>query len=97
MALIKCPECGKEISDKSNACIHCGCPIQIQKTESKLLIKALKHPNEEKIIGYGRLIGDGICFVYIHDVMVLPEYQHKKIGTKIMNKLLEKIEYGEVY
>ena len=27
MALIKCPECGKEISDKSNACIHCGCPI----------------------------------------------------------------------
>ena len=47
--------------------------------------------DEEKIIGYGRLIGDGICFVYIHDVMVLPEYQHKKIGTKIMNKLLEKI------
>lgn len=47
--------------------------------------------DDQKIIGYGRLIGDGICFVYIHDVMVLPEYQHKKIGTKIMNKLLEKI------
>lgn len=47
--------------------------------------------DDEKIIGYGRLIGDGICFVYIHDVMVLPEYQHQKIGTKIMNKLLEKI------
>ena len=27
MALIKCPECGKEISDKASACIHCGCPI----------------------------------------------------------------------
>lgn len=27
MALIKCPECGKEISDKSTNCIHCGCPI----------------------------------------------------------------------
>ena len=25
MALIKCPECGKEISDKAAACIHCGC------------------------------------------------------------------------
>lgn len=24
MALIKCPECGKEISDKAPACIHCG-------------------------------------------------------------------------
>lgn len=52
MALIKCPECGKEISDKAQSCIHCGCPIQTQKIESKLIIKALKHPNEEKIIGY---------------------------------------------
>ena len=27
MALIKCPECGKEISDKSKQCIHCGFPL----------------------------------------------------------------------
>lgn len=27
MALIKCPECGKEISDRASACIHCGCPL----------------------------------------------------------------------
>ncbi len=27
MALIKCPECGKEISDKSRTCIHCGFPL----------------------------------------------------------------------
>ena len=27
MALIKCPECGKEISDKSDKCIHCGFPL----------------------------------------------------------------------
>ena len=26
MALIKCPECGKEISDKASACPNCGCP-----------------------------------------------------------------------
>lgn len=25
MALIKCPECGNNISDKSERCIHCGC------------------------------------------------------------------------
>lgn len=48
--------------------------------------------NEDKIIGYGRLIGDSICFVYVHDIMVLPEYQYKKIGIMIMNKLLEKID-----
>lgn len=27
MALIKCPECGKEISDKSSACVNCGYPL----------------------------------------------------------------------
>lgn len=27
MALIKCPECGREISDKAPQCPHCGCPI----------------------------------------------------------------------
>lgn len=27
MALIKCPECGKEISDKAASCPHCGCPV----------------------------------------------------------------------
>lgn len=27
MALIKCPECGKEISDRANQCIHCGYPL----------------------------------------------------------------------
>lgn len=47
--------------------------------------------DNDKIIGYGRLIGDTICFMYIHDIMVLPEYQGKKIGTLIMNKLLDKI------
>lgn len=28
MALIKCPECGKDVSDKAKACIHCGYPLQ---------------------------------------------------------------------
>lgn len=47
--------------------------------------------NNDRIVGYGRLIGDGICFMYIHDIMVDPKYQNKKIGTTIMNKLLKKI------
>ncbi len=29
MALIKCPECGKEISDKASVCIHCGFPLNL--------------------------------------------------------------------
>lgn len=29
MALIKCPECSKNISDKSITCIHCGYPLNL--------------------------------------------------------------------
>lgn len=36
MALIKCPECNKEISDKSNCCIYCGYPIANEKEKSGL-------------------------------------------------------------
>lgn len=46
----------------------------------------------EKLIGYGRIIGDKTIFLYIQDIMVIPEYQGKKIGTGIMNKLLAQIE-----
>ena len=28
MSLIKCPECGNEISDKAYSCPKCGCPIK---------------------------------------------------------------------
>ena len=34
MALIKCSECGKEISDKASACPNCGCPIKIENAET---------------------------------------------------------------
>lgn len=33
MALIKCPECGKEISDKAQSCPNCGYPIPKQENE----------------------------------------------------------------
>ena len=46
----------------------------------------------DKLIGYGRIIGDKTIFLYIQDVMVIPEYQEKQIGTGIMKELLRQIE-----
>lgn len=40
MALIKCPECGKEISDKAKTCINCGFPI---KQKSVCTINGTEH------------------------------------------------------
>lgn len=35
MALIKCPECDKEISDSAQSCVHCGYPLNKDATEAK--------------------------------------------------------------
>jgi len=35
MGLIKCPECGRQVSDQAAACPQCGYPIR--KTEYKLV------------------------------------------------------------
>lgn len=37
MALIKCDECGKEVSEKAASCPNCGNPIS-KKEESKVLV-----------------------------------------------------------
>ena len=31
MALMTCPECGNQISDKADSCVHCGYPIKKRK------------------------------------------------------------------
>lgn len=30
MSLIKCEDCGKEISDKAESCPNCGCPVELK-------------------------------------------------------------------
>jgi len=47
--------------------------------------------DEDKLIGYGRIISDKTIFLHIHDVMVRPEYQGMGIGTGIMNNILDEV------
>ena len=46
MSLIKCKECGKEISDTATCCVHCGCPI-IKETICPECKKTI--PNQETV------------------------------------------------
>lgn len=69
------------------------------KRESNIVEEALRNTlyslcvyDENRLIGYGRIIGDKTIFLYIQDIMVIPEYQGKQIGTGIMNKLLEQVD-----
>lgn len=41
MALIKCPECGKEISDQATSCPNCGYPISNEKKEEQVVEEPL--------------------------------------------------------
>lgn len=45
-----------------------------------------------KLIGFGRIIGDGGTVFYIQDIMVEPSYQKQNIGTLIMEKLMGYID-----
>lgn len=45
MALITCPECGKEYSNLAPACPNCGCPTSVSKHEDK---KAQAIPQKPK-------------------------------------------------
>lgn len=38
MALIECPECGKEISDSVEKCIHCGYEVKTEKKQKNFLL-----------------------------------------------------------
>lgn len=56
MSLIKCPECGKEVSDKAPACIHCGYPLQNQQpiipdvgVSKKVIIPTYRETSQTKI------------------------------------------------
>ncbi len=46
----------------------------------------------EKVIGFGRIIGDFGIYYYIQDVMIFPRYQKKGIGSQIMDKLMDFLE-----
>lgn len=41
----------------------------------------------EDIIGMGRIIGDGGCFLVVVDIAVQPEYQRQGLGKRIMTAL----------
>lgn len=47
---------------------------------------------EQKIVGGGRAISDGVYYAGIFDIAVLPEYQGHGLGRKIMERLLAKLE-----
>lgn len=57
MALVKCKECGKEISEDARKCLHCGCPKHTVKMSKKVMMIL-------RVIGIIVLIGFIIACIY---------------------------------
>ncbi len=58
-------------------------------------LKVLGAHDKDKLVGIIRAVGDGYSILFIQDILVLPEYQRKGIGTKLLNSMLNL--YPNVY
>lgn len=58
--------------------------------ENSLLTVAAYEDN--KLIGMGRIVGDGAVICYIQDLIVRPECQKMGVGKLIINRLIEYVD-----
>ena len=42
-----------------------------------------------ELVGMGRLVGDGAMYWYLQEIIILPQFQRKGIGTMIVNYLID--------
>jgi GNAT superfamily N-acetyltransferase len=45
----------------------------------------------EELIGMGRVVGDGGLFLFVVDIAVAPAWQHRGLGRRIMQALMEQV------
>ena len=46
--------------------------------------------DNEELVGIIRVVGDGYSIIYIQDLLVHPNYQRQKIGTQLLQAVLDK-------
>lgn len=49
-----------------------------------------------KLIGFGRVIADGIHHAFIVDMIIHPDYQRKKIGSSLLDRLIKKCKEHKI-
>jgi GNAT superfamily N-acetyltransferase len=50
----------------------------------------------DRLAGFGRMICDGVVHALILDMIVLPQYQGKGIGTGILSRLVERCREASI-
>lgn len=88
MALVKCPECGKEVSDRAAACIHCGCPIYQVHTAQQYATSKQEVIHEHSLT-VGMAQKDKILVISLSAIsIVLPLLFSRQIGFRFISFVL---------
>ena len=111
MAIIKCSECGKDVSDTVKRCIHCGANIKKEKQNKE------KKPNSKMVIILAIigvvLIAGGISYWYFsnkeseeqtnirdnskNQIEIISEYINIRSSKSVKSEILGKVYRGEIY
>lgn len=107
--LIECPECKKEISDKSSVCIHCGYPIQNVESNiclinsvsydlSNELKMVLENEPKTKIIvnlrnKYGMSLQDAVT---MYDILNNTKKIPNEFSCETVQQQLEKVKLSNI-
>lgn len=51
----------------------------------------------ETLVGYAAAVTNAVTDAYIQDVIVRPAYQHRGIGTRLMEELLSRLHAEDIY
>lgn len=71
MALISCPECQQQVSEKSQNCIHCGYPIGEHLSNPENHFDIPTYPTDFALTGVvsrGLLYGSALTCYYLHEL-----------------------------
>lgn len=46
----------------------------------------------DRLVGMGRIVGDGAVICYVQDLIVIPEYQSQGVGSMLLDELIQYVD-----
>lgn len=70
-------------------------PDQLERAISNSYFVVSVYENKQ-LIGFGRVVSDGVAYATLYDVMVDPKWQKQGIGSQIIRRLVEKCQLHDI-
>lgn len=94
MALIKCSECGNDVSEKASMCPSCGCPLEITK---RIISDARKNKNKKIIIVMAIILTIIIMLLIVFSLMKYNNNPGNMAIRLIQNDFGKNIKVESIY